>query len=102
PEGEGEAPVEGEGEAPVEGEGEVLPEGEGEVAAEGEGEVLPEGEGEILPEGEGEDEEEEACGCCRQDEKIQTFKEMLDRSLGDWLLIGLSLLALVAVTGTQK
>ena len=80
---------EGEGEILLEGEGEVLPEGEGEVLTEGEGEVLSEGEGEVLSEGEGEG-EGEACGCCSASSK--SAKTLL----GDWLLVGLALMALAA------
>ena len=126
-EGEGEMPVEGEGEALSEGEGEFAPEGEapiegegetsiedeGEVALEGEGEILPEGEGETtlegeatvegetLAEGEGEDEgegeiEDESCGCCASSSKS------LDTLLGDWLMIGLALMALAVVSHRIK
>jgi len=115
PEGEGETPAEGEGEVPSEGEGEIPEEGEGEVLPEGEGEVLPEGEtpaegegeGEVLPEGEtpaeGEGEgETPSSGCCSQGEKATSLKEIIDRSMGDWLLIGLSLLTLVALTTARK
>jgi len=100
-EGEGEEPVEGEGEAPVEGEGEEPVEGEGEEPVEGEGEEPVEGEGETPVEGEGEG-EEEACGCCQQNEKALTIKEMVEKSLGDWLLIGVSLLGLTALAGMRK
>ncbi len=97
-EGEGE-PVEGEGES-VEGEGEII-EGEGEPV-EGEGETV-EGEGETVEgEGEGEGEDEGRCGCfsgCRGDkEPAETVKRML----GDWLLIGLSLLALASFAGKRN
>lgn len=98
-EGEGEPLPEDEGEVPVEGEGEAFVEGESEVQPEGEDEAPIEGEGEILPEGKG---EEEACGCCRQDEKTWTFKEMLERTVGDWLLVGLSMFMLAAVANTRK
>ena len=122
-EGEGEAPVEGEGEAPVEGEGEIPVEGEGEMPAEGEGEVptegeVPlEGEGEILSEGEtpieGEGETssegevsaegevlegegegiEGGCGCgC---DKSAPLPDAIKRRLGDFLLLGLCLSALI-------
>ena len=107
PEGEGEVLAEGEGEVLPEGEGEVLPEGEGEILPEGEGEVLPEGEGEVLSEGEGEvlpegEGEQEACGCCSRNQKTLNLKGMFERTMGDWLLIGLSTLALVALVRTQK
>ena len=105
PEGEGEALTEGEGETPVEGE--VLPEGEGETPAEGEGEgeVLPEGEGEVLVEGEGEategepegEGEDDACGCCASTDKHAT-PELLKRILGDWLIVGTSLLVLMSMS----
>jgi|GEM_PF-909189 len=108
-EGEGEIPAEGEGEAPVEGEGEVLPEGEGEVLPEGEGEVLPEGEGEILPEGEGEilpegesegEEEDDGCGCgCN---KNAPFPNAIKRTLGDFLLLGVTLAVLFGVWSTTS
>lgn len=84
PEGEGELPVEGEGEVSVEGEGESPGEGEGEPA-----------------EGEGEG-EEEACGCCASDGKMLTPSKLLERTLGDWLLVGLSLVALTALAGTRR
>ena len=115
PEGEGEVMPEGEGEIVAEGEGEVLPEGEGEVLPEGEGEVLPEGEGEVLPEGEGEivaegegevlpegEGEDQACGCCRATGKTLSPRELFERTLGDWLLIGVSLLALTVLAGTRR
>lgn len=78
-------PVEGEGE----GEGESV---EGETA---EGE-LPEGEsteGETTEgegaEGEGEGEEGgEARGCCKAPGKDLTPRDLVERTLGDWLLIG--------------
>ena len=100
---EGETPIEGEGEKLTEGEGEIpaegeaLPEDEGETPAEGEGEVLPEGEGEISAEGEapgegeGEPEEEPGCGCsgCDGHDKLLDAPRHF---LGNWLLIGLTLL----------
>ena len=104
PEGEGETPVEGEGETPAEGE--ALPEGEGETPAEGEGEDLPEGEGEILVEGEGEategesegETEDDACGCCASTDKHGKPEELFKRILGDWLIIGISLLVLLSTS----
>lgn len=80
-------------------EGEV--EGEGE-AAEGE-EVEGENEGELV-EGEGEpaEGEEEACGCCRSTDKDLTPGELLEKALGDWLLIGLSLAMIAALSVSRK
>ena len=74
PEGEGE-PVEGE---TTEGE---LPEGESTEGETSEGEI-PEGE---PIEGEG---ESEACGCCSTPGKDLSPKDLVERALGDWLLIG--------------
>lgn len=71
--------------AEAEGEGEA---GEGE-AGEGEGEAPGEGEGEVI-EGEGEGEGTGPCGCGAPDSKSV---KML---LGDWLLVGLALMALTA------
>ncbi|NLV46142.1 MAG: hypothetical protein GXY07_16770 [Candidatus Hydrogenedentes bacterium] len=102
-EGEGEAAVEGEGEVVAEGEGEAPEEGEGEVVAEGEGEIVAEGEGEAPVEGEGEEEgEDEACGCCSAPEKDAAIKALLKRTLGDWLLVGMSLTVLLSLSGTCK
>ena len=101
PEGEGEILPEGEGEVLPEGEGEILPEGEGEFLPEGEGEVVAEGEGEILPEGEGEG-EGEACGCCTSGDKNLDLRGMFKRTLGDWMLVGLSLVALMALVGARR
>ncbi|NLV44172.1 MAG: hypothetical protein GXY07_06705 [Candidatus Hydrogenedentes bacterium] len=74
-------------------------EGEGEhdegETSEGEG---SEGEGETT---EGED-EDEACGCCQSMEEDRTPREQLERTLGDWLLIGLSLSALCLFANSQK
>ena len=101
---EGESPEEGE---PVEGETEGEPaEGEGPSEgeqAEGESEGEPaEGEvhqeGEAPAEGEGEGEGEEVgcgCGCCRESGKRLSLPEMMDKTLGDWLLVGLSILGLM-------
>jgi hypothetical protein len=106
---EGEGEGEYEGEVPAEGEGELPEEGEvvaeGEISSEGEtpmeGEVVAEGEipfeGETSAEGEGEEEGEEdgcGCGCCRQDQKYRDVKELIEKSLGDWLLVGLCLMVL--------
>lgn len=116
-EAEGETPAEGEspteGEEPAEGEGEITAEGEGEVPVEGEGEAPFEGEGEMLsegeiqPEGEGEGEgesegEDEACGCCSSSGKILTPKDLFERTLGDWLVIGMTLMALTALSFSIK
>lgn len=82
----------GEGEGPFEGE-QVEGESEGEP---GEGEVHYEGE--IPSEGEGEGEEDSCgCGCCSEGEKHLNFPEMIDKTLGDWLLVGLCLLVMVLV-----
>lgn len=81
PENEGE-PAEGEGEGgPGEGEDEGEP-AEGELEGES-------GEGET--EGEPGDGEGEACGCCQSMDKTLSPREQLERTLGDWLLVGLSL-----------
>ncbi len=107
--GEGEVPAEGEGETLVEGEGELIPEGEGEImegegeipsegegeSIEGEGEVIPEGEGEIQNEGEGEG---TTGGCCSSTNKTLSPKDLFNRTLGDWLVIGMTLMALTALT----
>jgi formylglycine-generating enzyme required for sulfatase activity len=90
-EGEGE-PIEGEGE-PVEGEGEII-EGEGEII-EGEGEII-EGEGET---DEGEGKTDEGCGCCLRTENL---KGKWKHYLGDWLLVGLSLLVMMSAFNTKK
>jgi hypothetical protein len=42
-------------------------------------------------------EEEGGCGCCKRTSKID-FKRML----GDWLLVGLSLLVLISFANRQK
>ncbi len=101
-EGEGES-SEGEGEAPAEGEGEAPAEGEGEGPAEGESEGEDESaEGEGEPgEGEGAEGEEEACGCCKPNDKNLTPEELLEKTLGDWLLVGLSL-AMIAVLSLSR
>ncbi|NLV42906.1 MAG: hypothetical protein GXY07_00225 [Candidatus Hydrogenedentes bacterium] len=114
-EGEGEAPAEGEGEAPSEGEGEIVAEGEGEALAEGEGEVIAEGEGEALAEGEGEviaegegeapaegEGEDETSSCCGTSGKDMNIRKLMDRTIGDWLLIGMSLLGLTAFSLVRK
>ncbi len=111
-EGEGELPAEGEGEPPLEGEGEATAEGEGEgegepVEGEGEivteGETIQEGEGEVIEgeivEGEGETEGENGTfGCCGSTGKSLSPKDLFDRTLGDWLVIGMTLMALTALT----
>ena len=71
-------------------------EGEGEPPLEGEGEVSVEGEGEIL-EGEPTEGEPEACGCCESSTKDLEPEQLFERTLGDWLLVGLSLLTLAAL-----
>jgi|GEM_PF-1652587 len=116
-EGEGEVPTEGEGEVPTEGEGEVPTEGEGEVPTEGEGEAPAEGEGEVPVEGEVEGEvdgeqegeaegegegEEEACGCCGGCQENQKAGDVIKRYLGDWLLVGISLLTLLALAAQRS
>jgi hypothetical protein len=52
-------------------------------------------------EGEGGDDEEKGCGCkgCNKDEEPT---EKIKRMLGDWLLIGLSLIALLGLATLQK
>ena len=79
--------LEGEGEGEGEGEEAVEGEGEGEEAVEGEGEEAVEGEGE----GEGEVPDDSPCGC--NGKTWVTPKHLL----GDWLLIGFSLLAVVGI-----
>ena len=78
------APEEGEGEGES-GEGETT---EGEVS---EGEIT---EGETIEgetsEGEPGEGEDEACGCCNAPGKDLTPKDLIERTLGDWLLIGRS------------
>ena len=109
-EGEGETPAEGEGEAPIEGEGETPAEGEGEIPAEGEGEApvegepVVEGEGETPAEGEGEsvEGEEEPGGCCDSGSGAELLPTNLQRRLGDFLLIGISLLCLLTEFGSEK
>jgi len=80
-EGEGELP--GEGEPWVEGEPVV---GEGEPVAEGE---IPEGEGEPGP---------DPCGCGCGDSKNLAVPGSINRMLGDWLLVGLSIVALLGLS----
>ena len=65
------------------------------MLAEGE----PPAEGEIVAEGEGEN---EASSCCGNSEKTLTIREFMNRTLGDWLLFGMSLLVLTALTPTRK
>ena len=80
----------------AEGEGEGQPEGETEGETEGESEG--EGEGE----GEGEDDDTTdgclGCGGCGGEQPADKLK----RLLGDWLLMGLSLLVLLSVAGIQS
>jgi len=88
PENEGEV-VEGESE--MEGES-AEGENEGEsVEGEQEGEH---GEGEV--EGEAGDGEGEACGCCQSIDKNISVREQIEKTLGDWLLVGMNL-AVVAI-----
>ena len=126
-EGEGEVMNEGEGEVPAEGEGEVMNEGEGEVPAEGEGEISAEGEGETQLEGEGEVTEGEVSsegeviaegepvegeiqnegenaptGCCSSTSKNLSPKDLFERALGDWLLVGISLITLASLPYSIK
>ena len=75
----------------VEGEGE----GEGEPVVEGE---AAEGE---LAEGEPDEGEGETCGCCNTGSKHLTIPTLFERVLGDWLVIGLSMCALLALAGTK-
>jgi|GEM_PF-2353499 len=78
------------GKAPIEGEVEVQDEGEGESASEGEcveGENAAEGE---VVEGEGEPQVDAQGGCTRK--ALSTPK----RLLGDWLLVGMTLICLAA------
>jgi len=78
-----------------EGEGEG--ESEGESVGEGEGESVGEGEGESVGEGEGEGEGENG-GCCSSGcDSNKTRKDWL----GDWLLLGLSVLMLVGLAKSQ-
>ena len=97
---EGELIVEGEnvGEGELEGEPD---EGEGEV---GEGEPV-EGEiseGEVSEgeptEGEPTEGEDESCGCCSSTDKTLSPKDLFERTFGDWLVIGMTLMALTALT----
>ena len=111
--GEGEMPegeaVEGEGEAPEGegGEGEAV-EGEGDEgeSVEGEGEA-PEGEpveGETV-EGEGEaaeGEDEPPCGCCREHGKAFAPYEDMKRMLADWLVVGLTIVAVLGLGATRR
>lgn len=76
-------------------EGELIFEGES-----GEGEST---EGEPM-EGEAGEGEEEGCGCgcgCG-DEKLLMTPEIIERMLGDWLLVGISVLALLALSKRLK
>lgn len=74
-------------------------------ADEREGE-LPEGElveGEREGEGEGDGEgEDEACGCCKPTDKNMTPTEVFKRMLGDWLIIGIAWMVLLAIAVTSK
>jgi len=113
PEQEGEGENEGEGETPNEGEGEAITEGEtpyeGEAEIEGEGETLSEGEGEAVvegetpAEGEGENEGEgEDAGCCKAEGKDLTLKDLIEKTLGDWLVIGLVMMTSLAMSMSTK
>lgn len=86
-EGEGEPPAEGEGEPPAEGE------------APAEGEIT--GEGEPPAEGEGEDGGEDEAGCCRCNDS-NTPQKFLHKFVADWLLVGLSLVVLIALGTATK
>jgi hypothetical protein len=88
---------EGEGESK---EGEIISEDEGEPVIEGEGEMPDEGEGEVT-EGEGEG-EPGPCGCCNSSGKSLTPKDLFERALGDWMIFGLTLMALTALTYSIK
>ena len=89
-EGEGETGVEGEkeGEAILEGEkeGELTPEGEDE--GEGEGEISNEGEGETP----------ENTGCCKSGDTQKNFRDILK----DWLLMGVTMSVLLAITSRKR
>jgi hypothetical protein len=103
-------PSDTEGEAGSEGEakleGEVESELEGEAGFEGESDDGPvlegesDAEGEILSEGETPDDGEDAAvGCCRSSAKRLGDVRKL---FGDWLLIGLSLMALGALAQSSR
>jgi len=98
-----EGSVEGEGEQQNEGEeGEPANEGEdeGEPVSEGEdeGEDSVEGEGESTDEGESEGESEDTAGCCSPQDTRKSIKQILS----DWLLIGASVMMLLAANTTKK
>ncbi|MGI6139863.1 MAG: GLUG motif-containing protein [Candidatus Hydrogenedentales bacterium] len=105
PSHEGEGGVEGEpsheGEGGVEGEPSHEGEGgvEGEPSHEGEGGVEgePSHEGEGGVEGEGES-PDESCGCCKSSDEKMGWPTLIQKGLGDWLLIGVSLLGLGIIT----
>ncbi|NLV45510.1 MAG: PKD domain-containing protein, partial [Candidatus Hydrogenedentes bacterium] len=90
------AQAEGEGEVPAEGE--PIIEGEPMEGEAGEGENPIEGEGEA---GEGED-DGCGCGCGCDSEKVLVTPELIKRMLGDWLLVGLSVVALLAFSSRLK
>ncbi|NLO32944.1 MAG: hypothetical protein GX117_06255 [Candidatus Hydrogenedentes bacterium] len=98
---EGETTVEGEtiveGEATVEGEDETTVEGEGEATVEGEDETTVEGEGEATVEGE-EDDLDPGSGCCKANDKLLSLPELIEKTLGDWLVIGMSLVGLGVIS----
>lgn len=75
--------------------GAVDPEGEGE--GEGESEIPTEGEGEWQGE-----EEPGPWGCCTTGNKNLTLKDLFTRALGDWLLVGISLLTLTVSSYFRK
>lgn len=105
---------EGEGGSEGEYEGETSEEGESTEGESDEGEGPPEGEqaegevnqeGEIPAEGELEGEGEEegcGCGCCGQGEKYRIPRELMEKTLGDWLLVGLCLLMLAPFQGFRR
>jgi len=51
------------------------------------------------PEGEFEGESQPGpCGCCNSIIKTLTFKGLFERTFGDWLIIGMTIMALTALT----
>ncbi len=53
----------------------------------------------MILEGEGEGEgEEDSCGCFRANANDLMIKEFFDRTFGDWLVIGMTLRALTALS----
>jgi hypothetical protein len=45
---------------------------------------------------------ETSCGCCKGGSKDFTLPDLLNRTLGDWLLVGLSITALLALSAVHK